>query len=108
MSGKGFVSALDQVITAAYRVLGLITFYTIKGGKEVRAWPVRAGSTAIEAAAIVHTDFAEKFIKAEIVSCRDFVRLGSWDKVKTGGKLRTEGRDYQVKDGDILEFKVGR
>lgn len=108
LSDKGFVSVLDQVITAAYQVLGLITFYTVKGGKEVRAWPVRAGSTAIEAAAIVHTDFAEKFIKAEIVSYRDFIQLGGWDKVKAGGKLRTEGRDYQVKDGDILEFKIGR
>jgi len=105
---KGFVSALDQVITSAYQVLGLITFYTIKGGKETRAWPIRKGANIIEAAELVHTDFAQKFIKAEVVSYQDFVQAGGWEQAKSKGKVATEGRDYQVADADIIEFKISK
>ncbi len=108
LSSQSFTSALDQVIVAAYKILGLITFYTIKGGRETRAWPIKKGSTAIEAAGLVHTDFVKKFIRTEVVSFNDFVKFSGWEGVKTKGKLRTEGRDYKVADGNIIEFKTGR
>lgn len=106
LSEKGFVSALDQVITSAYQVLGLITFYTIKGGKETRAWPIKKGASVIEAAELIHTDFATKFIKAEVVPYDQFVQAGGWDEARSKGKIRVEGREYQVADGDIIEFKI--
>lgn len=103
---RGFVSVLDQVITSAYQTLELITFYTIKGGRETRAWPIKNGARAIEAARLVHSDFAEKFIRAEVVSYNDFIQAGSWEGARSRGKIRTEGRDYQIVDGDIIEFKI--
>lgn len=98
-------TSLEKVIREAYEILDLITFYTIKGGKEVRAWPVKKGTAAIEAAATVHTDMAYGFIKTEVIAYKDLVTYGSWHKAHQEGKIRFEGRDYLISDGDIVEFK---
>lgn len=100
-------SGLDRLIEASYELLGLISFFTIKGGKQVQAWPIKKGSTAIEAAGIVHTDFAKNFIKAEVISFEDLEKAGSWQHAQEKGKIRLEGRDYEVGDGDVIEFKAG-
>jgi ribosome-binding ATPase len=99
--------ARDRLITALYRHLGLITFYTA-GEPEAHAWSLRRGETALEAAAEIHTDIARGFIRAEVVSYDDFAALKSDAKVKEAGKLRLEGRDYLMRDGDIIHirFKV--
>lgn len=99
---------VDQLIKKAYEILGLITFYTIKGGKEVTAWALRSGETALAAAALVHTDMAKGFIKAEVIRFNDLIAAGSWQQAKSMGEIRLEGRDYLVKDGDVIEFKFGR
>lgn len=98
-------SGLDKLIKEAYERLGLITFYTIKGGKEVRAWPLEKGETALSAAREVHTDMAEGFVKAEIIPFQDLLNSGSWQKAGELGKIRLEGRDYLVQDGEVVEFK---
>ena len=98
-------SGLDQVIRESYRLLDLITFFTIKGGKQVQAWPLKQGKTGFEAAGEVHTDMARGFIKAEVVSFDDLAASGSWGKAHELGKIRLEGKDYQVRDGDVIEFK---
>jgi len=85
--------------------LGLITFYTIKGGKEVTAWPLKSGSTALEAAAKVHTDMARGFIKAEVIPVRELLRIGGWTKAKALGKIALVGKDYIIKDKEVVEFK---
>lgn len=100
-TGKG----VDKLIKESYKLLGLITFYTIKGGKEVRAWAIKKGSSAIEAAGIVHTDMSKGFIKAEVIDWEELVALGSWLKAKKAGKIRVEGKDYRVQDGEVLEIK---
>lgn len=97
---------LDRVITACYNALGLITFYTITGGKEVRAWRLKRGSLAPQAGGKVHTDFEEKFIRAEVLPFEKLVEIGSWQKAKQKGLIKTVGKDYEVKDGDIIEFKI--
>ncbi|HJU11854.1 MAG TPA: DUF933 domain-containing protein [Candidatus Binataceae bacterium] len=99
--------ARDRLITALYRRLGLITFYTA-GEPEAHAWPLRSGASALEAADRIHSDIARGFIRAEIVSYDDFAELRSDAKVKEAGKLRLEGRDYLIRDGDIIHvrFKV--
>lgn len=103
-TGKG----VDEVIKAAYQLLSLITFYTVKGGQEVRAWSILEGSTALKAAGKVHADMAKGFIKAEVVSFDELVVAGGWSQAKAKGKVRLEGKDYQVKDGDVIEFKFGQ
>ncbi len=100
-------SGLEKLITEAYRTLDLITFYTIKGGKEVHAWSLKKGSTALEAAGEVHTDFAKNFIKAEAIGVEELLATGGWRQAKEKGKVRLEGRDYIVQDTDVIEFKVG-
>jgi ribosome-binding ATPase len=99
--------ARDRLITALYRRLGLITFYTA-GEPEAHAWQLRKGASALEAADRIHSDIARGFIRAEVVSYEDFATLGSDLKVKEAGKLRLEGRDYVIRDGDIIHvrFKV--
>ncbi len=111
---KGFLfvnaktgEGVEELIQEAYKLLGLITFYTIKGGKEVRAWSLKKGASAFEAAEKVHTDMAKGFIKAEVVSYDDLVSAGSWQSAKGQGKVRLEGREYQVRNGDVVEFKFG-
>jgi len=96
---------VDQLIKAAYDLLGLITFYTIKGGKEVTAWPLKSGSTALEAAARVHTDMAKGFIKAEVIPVGELLKIGSWTKAKALGKIALVGKDYIIKDKEVVEFK---
>ena len=99
--------ARDRLIAALYKHLGLITFYTA-GEPEAHGWPLRRGETALEAAAEIHSDIARGFIRAEVVSYEDFAVLKSDAKVKEAGKLRLEGKDYLMRDGDIIHirFKV--
>lgn len=92
---------LHRLIEAAYRQLGLITFYTVKG-EETRAWPVEKGATAVEAARKIHEDIARGFIRAEVLHWERFVALGSFAKAREEGVVRLEGRDYVVQDGDVM------
>lgn len=95
---------LNALIRQAYDLLGLHSFFT-HGPKEARAWTVRQGATAAEAAGAIHTDFERGFIKAEVVAFTDFDELGSESAARAAGKLRIEGRDYVVRDGDIIQFR---
>jgi GTP-binding protein YchF len=97
-------SGMDALIHSAYRVLGLRTFFTFND-KEARAWTVHAGDTAARAAGTIHTDFERGFIKAETVNWEDLVREGSVSRARDTGHYRIEGRDYVVRDGDVLLFK---
>mgnify|MGYP003393478473 CR=1 FL=1 len=99
-------SGLESLISKAYEKLGLVSFLTC-GEKEVRAWTIKKESNAVEASGAIHTDFMQKFIKAEVVSFNDFVELGGWKGARNKGKANLQGRDYIVKDGDIVEFKIG-
>jgi len=105
LSGLGLKeSGLDRLATAAYSLLGLITYFTV-GKKEVRAWTVESGARAPQAAAVIHTDFERGFIKAEVISYDDFISNGSESACRDKGVLRIEGKDYIVKDGDIVHFR---
>ncbi|MEC7460209.1 MAG: redox-regulated ATPase YchF [Pseudomonadota bacterium] len=95
---------LDRVIRAGYSLLGLQTYFTA-GPKEVRAWTVKAGATAPEAAGVIHTDFEKGFIRAEIVGYADYVNNGGELGAKDAGKWRLEGKDYVVADGDVIHFR---
>ncbi len=95
---------LNRLIHAAYRLLGLITYFT-SGVQEVRAWTIQRGTKAPGAAGVIHSDFERGFIKADCYACEDLFRLGSEQAVKEAGLLRSEGKEYVVKDGDILFFK---
>jgi small GTP-binding protein len=97
---------LPQLIKKAYETLNLITFYTIKGGKEIRAWPIKKESKTPEAGGIVHTDFQEKFIRAEVIQWDKLIEAGNWYHAREKGWLRTEGHNYAVQDGDVIEFKI--
>jgi ribosome-binding ATPase len=97
-------SGLDQVIRAGYRLLDLLTFFTA-GPKEVRAWTIRAGSTAPQAAGRIHTDFERGFIRAEVTAYDDFVTLGGEHGARDAGKLRLEGKSYIVREGDVMHFR---
>ena len=100
-------SGLERLIQKAYQTLGLISFLTA-GEKEVRAWTIKKGTNAQNAAGEIHTDFIKGFIKAEVISFEDFVAVGGWKKARELGKSRFEGKDYGVKDGEVVEFKIGR
>jgi ribosome-binding ATPase len=95
---------LNRVVRAAYGLLGLQTFFTA-GPKEARAWTVRAGATAPQAAGVIHTDFERGFIRAEVASYDDYVACGGEQGAKEAGKLRLEGKDYAVRDGDVIHFR---
>lgn len=99
-------SGLERLIQSSYEKLGLISFLTA-GEKEVRAWTVQKNTKAVDAAGVIHTDFTKKFIKAEVVSFEDFVQNNGWKGSREAGKARLEGRDYIVRDGDVIEFKIG-
>jgi len=99
-------SGLERLIQTAYTKLGLISFLTA-GGKEIRAWTIRKGTKAPMAAGTIHTDFEKKFIKAEVISFADLVASGTRGKAKEHGKMRLEGKEYEMKDGDVVEFKIG-
>ena len=95
---------LHRLIRAGHELLGLQTYFTA-GVKEVRAWTVPVGATAPEAAGVIHTDFQKGFIRAEVISYLDFVRLGGEQGAKEAGKMRLEGKDYIVQDGDVMHFR---
>jgi ribosome-binding ATPase YchF (GTP1/OBG family) len=88
--------------------LGLITFYTIKGGKETTAWALRRGETALRASALVHSDMARGFIKAEVINIDDLLKSRGWTQAKSLGKIRLEGKDYLIQDKDVVEFKFSK
>lgn len=96
---------VDELIKAGYELLDLITYFTT-GEDETRAWTIKRGSTAKEAGAAIHTDFRDKFIRAEVIFWQDLLDAGSYAKARERGLLRTEGREYVVKDGDVIEFKI--
>ena len=98
-------TGLNQLIKEGYDLLNLDTFFT-SGPEERRAWTVKKNTLAPKAASVIHTDFEKNFIRAETVSCEDFIKFGSAEKCKENGKLRIEGKDYIVKDGDVLYFRV--
>jgi ribosome-binding ATPase YchF (GTP1/OBG family) len=98
-------NGVNGLIKAGYDLLGLETYLTT-GEMETRAWTVKKGSSAPRAAAAIHTDFEQKFIRAEVVAYNDLVEAGDMQQAKEKGKLRTEGKEYIVKDGDVIEFKI--
>lgn len=95
---------VSKLIRSAYKLLNLQTYFTA-GVKEVRAWTINVGDTAPQAAGVIHTDFEKGFIRAEVIAYDDYVQYGSEGKVKEAGKLRVEGKEYIVKDGDIMHFR---
>lgn len=99
-------SKLDQLILACYNILELITFFTIAGGKETKAWTLKRGSNVLGAAGSVHSDFKEKFIKAQVLPWQKLVEAGSLVKAKELGQVKIVGKEYIVEDGDIIEFKI--
>ena len=98
-------TGLNKLINTGYELLNLNTFFT-SGPEETRAWTIKRDTAAPQAAAVIHTDFEKKFIRAEAVSYEDFEKYGSFEKAKENGKLRLEGKDYLVRDGDVLFFRV--
>lgn len=100
-------SGLSRLAKVAYETLGLQSFLTA-GEIEVKAWTIRRGATAQEAAGVIHTDFSKKFISARVVGFTDFMSLGGWSACKEVGKVRQEGRDYLMQDGDVVEFMIGK
>jgi ribosome-binding ATPase YchF (GTP1/OBG family) len=99
-------SGLERLIQKAFATLGLITFLTA-GEKEVRAWTIKKGINAQEAAGVIHTDFIKNFIMADVVDFEEFIMAGGWKACRELGKVRSEGRDYIMRDGDVVEFKIG-
>jgi hypothetical protein len=100
-------SGLDRVIRLSYRLLGLISFLTA-GPDEVRAWQVPDGATAVDAAGTIHTDLARGFIRAETIAYEELLAAGSIAEAKRHGKVRSEGRTYAVRDGDVIEILFSR
>jgi len=100
-------TGLERLIRKEFATLGLITFLTA-GEKEVRAWTIKKGMKAPHAAGVIHTDFEKKFIKADMVNFEDFTKFNGWKECRDKGKVRSEGKEYIVKDGDVIEFKVGQ
>ena len=94
---------LNRLIRAGYDLLGLQTYFTA-GVKEVRAWTIHKGDTAPQAAGVIHTDFERGFIRAQVISYDDFVSLSGEAKAKEAGKMRVEGKEYVVQDGDVMHF----
>jgi len=95
---------LSSLIRSTYKFLGLKTYFTT-GEKETKAWTIKDGMTAPQAAGVIHTDFEKGFIRAETISYEDFLNNQGWLKSKEAGKMRLEGKEYIVKDGDILNFR---
>jgi len=99
-------SQLDQLIKACYQTLDLITFYTITGSQETRAWTLKNGLKVPQAGGVVHSDFEEKFIRAEVINWKKLVEARSWSRAREKGILRIEGKEYVVQNGDVIEFKI--
>ena len=98
-------SSLPKLIHSAYELLNLQSYFTT-GPEETRSWTVKKGATAPEAGAAIHTDFQERFIRAEIINWEKLVEAGSWNQARDTGTLRLEGKDSVVQDGDVIVFKV--
>ena len=99
---------LDSLIRTSYKILDLITFFTIKEDKsEVRAWSIKKGTKAPKAAGIIHSDFEKKFIKVEVINWKKLLNFESWAEAKGAGAIKTEGKDYEIKDGDVILVKHG-
>lgn len=98
-------TGLDKLIVAGYKLLNLVTFLT-SGEPETRAWTVKAETKGPDAAGVIHTDFIKGYIKADVCNWQDFIQYNGWSGIKTSGKLRLEGKDYIVKDGDVVYFHV--
>jgi hypothetical protein len=98
-------ASLERVIRSAYKLLDLITYFTATGGKELRAWTLKHGGTALEAAGQVHSDMARGFIRAEVIGCETLLQLGSLAIAREKGMMRIEGREYLVQDGDVMHFR---
>ena len=108
-------TSLEKVIAAAFEILGLQTFLTApssakasegQGGKfEVRAWTIKRGTTALKAAGVIHTDFEKHFIKADVINWKELLKAGGFAKARERGLIRTEGKEYEVRDGDVIEIK---
>jgi len=98
-------SGLDRIIVAGYELLDLVTFFT-SGEQEARAWTVKKGTLGPDAAGVIHTDFIKGYIKADVVGWKDFVEAGGWSKIKETGKMRLEGKEYLVEDGDVVYFHI--
>ncbi|KKU51670.1 MAG: GTP-binding protein YchF [Parcubacteria group bacterium GW2011_GWA2_47_10b] len=101
----GIEPHLRELARACYRLLDLISFFTT-GEDETRAWTIPSGSTAKRAGRAIHSDFEEKFIRAEVIFWEDLLKAGSHARARTLGLLRTEGKDYIVKNGDVIEFRI--
>jgi len=97
---------LEKLIQRAYTTLGLINFLTA-GVKEVRAWTIQKGISAQQAAGVIHSDFEKNFIKADVVDFETFVKVGGWQAAREQGKVRSEGKEYLIQDGEVVEFKIG-
>lgn len=100
-----FETGFTELIRAGYELLGLMTYFTT-GVDETRAWTIKKNSTAPEAGTAIHTDFKTKFIRAEVINWQDLLNAGSYGKAREKGLVRTEGKEYIVKDGDVIEFKI--
>jgi ribosome-binding ATPase len=99
-------SGLERLIKAGYERLKLQSFLTA-GEIECRAWAIKQGTTAVEASGVIHTDFMKNFIKADVIDWQEFVRLGGWKRARAAGAVRSEGRDYVMGEGDVVEFRIG-
>lgn len=100
-------SGLNRLIKKAYEILGFISFLTTTGGKEIRAWTIKKGTSALQAAGVIHTDFEKHFIKADVIPFETFVTCNGWTNARAGGKVQTVGRNYELRDDDVVEFKIG-
>ncbi|MDK2949051.1 MAG: ribosome-binding ATPase [Patescibacteria group bacterium] len=101
----GIEPKLNELIKEAYRLLGLINFFTT-GSDETRAWTIKSGSSAPQAGSAIHSDFEDKFIRAEVINWKDLIDCNGFAKAREKGMIRTEGKEYIVKDGDVIEFKI--
>ncbi|MBN1318184.1 MAG: redox-regulated ATPase YchF [Anaerolineales bacterium] len=99
------IHGLDQIVTAGFRILDLITFFTITGDKEARAWPIPRNTPAPQAAGKIHTDMEKGFIRAEVIPADKLLSIGSWLAARDSGQIRVEGREYLVQDGDVIHFR---
>ncbi len=102
----GIRSELDKVILKCYDILNLVTFYTVAGGEETRAWTITKGTRCPQAGGKVHSDFEERFIRAEVIPWEELVKTQSWGKARENGWIKIVGKDCVVQDGDVIEFKI--
>lgn len=99
------ISGINKIIKEGYRILDLITFFTIVGEKEIRAWTIKKGTKAKEAAGKIHSDMEKGFIKAEVINYNEFIKAGSWESAHLKGLIKTESKDYVISEGDLIYFK---